>query len=161
MVAFKRVCQIGLMSLILSFGLGTIGHAQGFDTERRELASFLTRMYNNEPFEGVRVVKDYDNAYLLSVLSLDKSKYSNESTLNRVAGVKAMSEASRFFNGSNITSDIIIQTSENADGSSDSRVLENIKEHSIGYVKQLQQLTNFTASNGKQVFIFYKKLEKE
>ena len=149
------------MSFILSFAFSMTGYAQGFDTERRELASFLTRMYNNEPFEGVRVVKDYDNAYLLSVLSLDKTKYPNESTLNRVASVKAMSEASRFLNGSNITSEIIIHTTENADGSGDTWVLENIKERSVGYVKQLQQLTNFTASNGRQVFIFYKLLDKE
>ncbi|MBR3449964.1 MAG: hypothetical protein IKH24_03895 [Bacteroidales bacterium] len=133
--------------------------AQGFNADKKELSDFLTRMYKSEPFEGVRVVTDYENTYLLSVLSLDKSKYPNESVLNRVAGVKAMSEASRYFNGSSISSEMIIRTKEAPDGTSDTWILEDIREHSVGYVKQLEQLTNFTGSNGRQVFIFYKQIE--
>ena len=96
----------------------------------------------------------------LSVLALEKSKYTNESTMNRVASVKAMSQASRFFNGSNITSDIIIRTSEKSDGSSDTEIIENIKENSVGYVKQLEILTNFPAEDdGWQVFMYFKKLD--
>ena len=116
-------------------------------------------MYNNAPFEGVRVVEDYETYYLLSVLTLDKTKYSNESIMNRVASVKAMSQASRFFNGSNITSELIIRTSEKSDGSGDTDVIEKIKEHSVGYVKALEQLTNFPDKTGRQVFIFYKKID--
>lgn len=116
-------------------------------------------MYNNAPFEGVRVVEDYETYYLLSVLTLDKTKYSNESIMNRVASVKAMSQASRFFNGSNITSELIIRTSEKSDGSGDTEVIEKIKEHSVGYVKALEQLTNFPDKTGRQVFIFSKKID--
>ena len=159
MVIFRKFTSLVFIILFATLVIKTNVFAQGFDSQRKELASFLTRMYNNEPFEGVRVITDYDNAYLLSVLSIDKTKYTNESTLNRVASIKAMSEASRYFNGSNITSEIIIHTSENSDGSGDTWILENIKEHSVGYVKQLQQLTNFTASSGRQVFIFCKQLE--
>ncbi|MBR3441625.1 MAG: hypothetical protein IKH00_08205 [Bacteroidales bacterium] len=133
--------------------------AQSFNSENKELASFLTRMYNNEPFEGVRVVTDYDNTYLLSVITLDASKYPNQSVLNRVAGVKAMSEASRYFSGSNITSDMIISTTEKSNGENDITIIENIRENSNGYVKQLQQLSNFQDGNGRQVFLYYKKLE--
>lgn len=132
---------------------------QSYNSDKVAFTNFLVRMYNNEPFEGVRVVDDYDNAYLISVLALDKAKYKTESVLNRVASVKAMAQASRYFNGSNITQDMIIRTSEKSDGSSDTEIIENIRENSIGYVKALEQLTNFTREDGMQVFIFIKQLD--
>lgn len=148
-----------LASVILLLS-GLSAKAQSYNAERTALTNFLVRMYNNAPFEGVKVVDDYDNAYLLSVLSLDKSKYPNESAMNRVASVKAMSQASRFFNGSNITSEMIIRTSEKSDGSGDTEIIENIKENSVGYVKQLEMLTNFPAKqDGWQVFMYFKKLD--
>lgn len=150
-----RIVIIVLLSLP---GISAV--AQSYDAERTALTNFLVRMYNNAPFEGVRVVEDYEEAYLLSVLTLERSKYPNESTMNRVASVKAMSQASRFFNGSNITSDIIIRTSEKSDGSSDTEIIENIKENSIGYVRQLEMLTNFQAKDsGWQVFMYYMELD--
>lgn len=133
--------------------------AQSYNSEQKQLASFLTRMYKSEPFEGVRVVTDYNNTYLLSVISLDPQKYQNQSVLNRVASVKAMSEASRFFNGSLISSDLVIRMTEKPNGEQENVIIENINERSLGYVKQLQQLTNFPDGHGKQVFIYYKQLE--
>lgn len=134
--------------------------AQSYNQEKTALANFLVRMYENAPFDGVKAVEDYDNAYLMSVIKLDKDKYKTESALNRVASVKAMSQASRFFNGSNITEDMIMRTTENADGTSDIEIIENIREHSTGYVKQLEHLTNFPSSDGQQVFIFIAPLNK-
>ena len=128
--------------------------AQSYSSDKVAFTNFLVRMYNNAPFEGVRAVNDYDNAYLISVLALDKAKYKTESVLNRVASVKAMALASRYFNGSNITDDMIIHTTEKADGTSDTEIIEEIRENSIGYVKALEQLTNFTREDGLQVFIF-------
>lgn len=147
--------------LSLLFGLSVIcGFAQNYNQERTTLTNFLVRMYENAPFDGVKAVEDYDNAYLMSVVKLDKTKYKSESALNRVASVKAMSQASRFFNGSNITDDMIIRTTEKADGSSDTEIIENIRENSVGYVKQLEQLTNFAAPDGQHVFIFITPLNK-
>lgn len=133
--------------------------AQSYNSDKVSFTNFLVRMYNSAPFEGVRAVDDYDHAYLISVLALDKTKYKTESILNRVASVKAMAQASRYFNGSNITQDMIIRTSEKSDGSTDTEIIENIRENSIGYVKALEQLTNFTREDGMQVFIFIKELE--
>lgn len=155
----KRLIICGISCVITLFSCIPFSYAQGFNAEKKELSDFLTRMYKSEPFEGVRVVTDYDNAYLLSVLSLDRSKYSDESTMNRVAGVKAMSQVSRYFNGSSISSDLIIYTKEEADGTGGTWTEESIREHSIGYVKQLEQLTNFPAESRRQVFIFYKQLD--
>ena len=135
--------------------------SQSYNQEKTALTNFLVRMYENAPFDGVKAVEDYDNAYLMSVVKLDKTKYKTDAALNRVAQVKAMSQASRFFNGSDITDDIIILTTEKADGTSDTEIIENIREHSAGYVKQLEHLTNFSASDGQQVFIFITPLKQE
>lgn len=118
-------------------------------------------MYESAPFDGVRAVEDYDNAYLMSVVKLDKAKYKTEAALNRVASVKAMSQASRFFNGSSMTDDMVIRTMKNADGTSDTEITENIREHSAGYVKQLELLSSFPAGDGQQVFIFITPLTKQ
>lgn len=134
-------------------------HAQSYNSDRIAFTNFLVRMYNDAPFEGIRVVNDYDNAYLISVLALEKAKYKSESALNRVAAVKAMAQASRYFNGSNITQNMIIHIVERQDGKSDMEIIENIRENSVGYVKALEQLTNFTRKDGLQVFIFCTKLD--
>lgn len=137
----------------------TLGaYSQSYNTNNIALTNFLIRMYNNAPFEGVRVVDDYDNTFLISVLALDKAKYKTDAVMNRVASVKAMANASRYFNGSNITSDVIIRSTEKTDGKSDTEIIENIREHSVGYVKALEQLTNFTREDGMQVFVFIKKI---
>ena len=56
--------------------------AQSYNSDRVAFTNFLIRMYNNAPFEGVRAVNDYDDAYLISVLALDKEKYKTEAALN-------------------------------------------------------------------------------
>ena len=129
--------------------------AQGYNTEKTDLTNFLVRMYENAPFEGVRAVDDYEQQYLISVLTLEKAKYTNESVMFRVAGVKAMSQASRFFNGSSITSDLIIRTTEKSDGIGDTEMIETINEKSVGFVKSLELLTNFDIENGRIVFIYF------
>ena len=137
-----------------------LAYAQGYNSDRVAFTNFLVRMYNDAPFEGVRAVNDYDDAFLISVLALDKEKYKSESVLNRVASVKAMAQASRYFNGSNITQDMIIHTTEKSDGTSDTEIIENIRENSVGYVKALEQLTNFQRRDGQQVFIFITPLSR-
>ena len=146
----KKRLLVALLTMV-SLGL----NAQGYSSDKVALTNFLVRMYNNAPFEGVRAVNDYDNAYLISVLALEPAKYKdNESIINRVASVKAMAQASRFLNGSNITQDMIIHTTEKNDGTFDTEIIENIHENSVGYVKAMEQLTNFKRSDGKLIFIF-------
>lgn len=151
-----------MKKILFVFLLYTIGlHAQSYNSDRVAFTNFLVRMYTHAPFEGVRVVNDYNNAYLISVLALDKAKYKTEAILNRVASVKAMAQASRYLNGSTISQDIIIHTTEKKDGTSDTDIIENIRENSVGYVKALEQLTNFKREDGMQVFIFIVPLSKE
>ena len=149
--------------LLIMFFLGLFHtYGQSINMERTALANYLVRMYENQPFEGVRIVNDYTDTYLISVLSLDTKKYnSNESTMNRVASVKAVSQVSRFFNGSSISSELVINIRENGNNESTTEITEIIKEHSLGYVSAVELLTSFDTDLGKRVFIYIKKLEKE
>lgn len=134
--------------------------AQGYNSDIDALRKFITRMYTASPFEGVKLIEDYDNQYLLSVIVLDPAKYgNNNSTMTRVASVKAMSEASRFFNGSQITMDLVITTKDDGQSSITTEMLEEINEKSIGYVKALSLMTSFANEEGKHVFVYYKQME--
>lgn len=146
------------ITILLAF-LPLFLFAQDYNSEKVNLSNFLVRMYKNAPFD-IKVVKDYDNNYLVSAVILDPKKYGNqESTMLRVASVKAMSQASRYFNGSDISADLIISTTEHSDGTVATEMIEQIKEKSIGYVKQLEHLTNFDNEDGTRVFIYCKKME--
>lgn len=153
----KKIVFVALVIL-----MGGVSNAQSYNQEKTALTNFLIRMYENAPFEGVRAVDDYEQQYLISVLTLDPTKYGgNESAMFRVAGVKAMSQASRFFNGSNITSDLIIRTSEKSDGTADTEMIETIKENSVGFVRALELLTNFALDNGRMVFVYFTPIKNQ
>lgn len=148
-----------LLGLLISFVNET--NAQGYDQERIQLAKFIERMYNNAPFDGCRIVDDYDNSYLLSVVALDKSKYKTPQIMNRVAEVKSQRNAGEFFNGSQSYTEMTIKTPKGEEHESDmTEVYELIRVNSIGYVKQMQLLTSFEDAAGMQVFVYYKKLKK-
>ena len=150
---------IALVGFIAIFP--AIMSAQSYNTEHTALVRFLTRMYNSAPFEGVKAVNDYDNNYLISVVVLDPAKYGgNESTMSRVASVKAMSQASRFFSGSKITADLVIKTTEDSEGESFTEMIETINENSIGFVKALEELTNFDNEESRKVYIFITDIKK-
>lgn len=150
-----------IINLLVLLFLSICSYGQSYNTSNVALANYLTRMYKAEPFEGVKVADDYDNHYLISVVALDSNKYANNSAMARVASVKAMSQASRFLNGASITSDMFIRTSEKSDGSGDTEIIENIHEHSVGYVNALALLTNFVReTDGWNVFIYFKKIDR-
>lgn len=146
---------------ILFIGMTTNIFAQGYDQERIQLANFIERMYNNAPFDGCRIVDDYDNSYLLSVVALDKSKYKTPQIMNRVADVKSQRNAGEFFNGSQSYTEMTIKTPKGEEHESDmAEVYEIIRTNSIGYVRQMQLLTSFEDSIGMMVFVYYKKVDK-
>lgn len=145
------------MSFIL---IAVFGVAQGFNNDKVELGFFVERMYRNEPFEGVKVMKDYENTYILSVVMLKPANYSTVTEMNRVAMIKGQRQVSTFFNGSSITSDVVITTTGNpVDSTSVTSITETIRERSLGYVTQLELLTSFNVENNSyRVFVFYKQL---
>lgn len=134
--------------------------AQGYDQDRIQLAKFIERMYNNAPFDGCRIVDDYDNSYFLSVVTLDKSKYKTPQIMNRVADVKSQRNAGEFFNGSQSYTEMTIKTPKGEEHESDmTEVYELIRVNSIGYVRQMQLLTSFEDTNGMMVYVYYKKVD--
>lgn len=140
----------------------TFVYAQSFDQERIALSKFIERMFNNSPFEGCRIVDDYDNSYLLSVVELDKSKYKTTSIMNRVAQVKSQRNAGEFFNGTQSYSEITIRTpkSEGKGGKEMAETYEIIRTNSTGFVQQLALLSQFESKTGTAVFVFYKKVNQ-
>lgn len=151
--------------LLLFIGCTFSSYGQGFNDDKTAFSNFLKRMYNSSPFEGVKLVEDYDNEYIISVLSLEKGTKSF-SILSRVAQVKAQRQVSTFFNGSTITAEFIIKTTEEKADSSEVQTtvetIEKIKENSVGFVNGLELLTNFDIEEGKRMlFIYIKKIEEE
>ncbi|MEI7509600.1 MAG: hypothetical protein WCJ62_09070 [Flavobacterium sp.] len=145
----------------------SISFAQGYNEEKTSMTNFLKRMYVAAPFEGVKVVEDYDNKYFISVISLETAKYTSQSIMMRVAQVKAQSQANTFFNGSTISSDMVIKTTEekqkdSANTKTTLETIETIRENSIGFVKAMELLTNFEIEDGKRIlFIYFKELKNE
>lgn len=139
--------------------------AQSFNEDKTAFSNFIKRMYTSSPFEGVKIVDDYSNQYLISVISLDKAKYTDPSTMNRVAQVKAQSQANTFINGASISMDMVIKTTETTDSTSNTNTIvetvESIKQNSSGFTQGLELLTNFDNSDGKRmVFIYMRELKK-
>lgn len=139
--------------------------AQSINDEKVSFANFIKRMYTSKPFEGVKIVEDYDHQYLISVISLEKAKFTNESIMNRVAQVKAQSQASNFLNGATISMDMLITTRESRDSMNKSKTIietvEQIKQNSSGFTQGLELLTNFdNIDNLKMVFIYSKEIKK-
>jgi len=139
--------------------------AQSINEGKVSLSNFVKRMYFSKPFEGVKIVEDYDHQHLISVISLEKAKYTNESIMNRVAQVKAQSQASTFLNGATISMDMVITTKESKDSMNNIKTIvetvEQIKQNSVGFSQGLELLINFdNDDNRKMIFIYIRELKK-
>jgi len=153
-----------LLSILFIFCLLGNLNAQSFNDDKISLSNFMKRMYTSKPFEGVKIIDDYDHDYLVSIISLDKTKYTNESIMNRVAQVKAQSQASTFLNGATISMDMVITTIEKKDSQNNVNTIvetvEQIKQNSAGFSQGLELLTNFDNSeNSRMVFIYFREIK--
>jgi hypothetical protein len=151
-----------LTLLILSFSKL---YSQSYNSEKIALTNFITRTYNSQPWSGVRVFLDYENKYLISLVELNPANYNSENSMIRVAEIKSRSQANQFLNGSYITSETIVLTSDsisNKNLSSLEDIKEVIKETSIGYISTLELISTFIseANVNRKVFIYLKLLEK-
>lgn len=152
--------------LLISLAFSLSAKAQSFNEDKTAFSNFIKRMYTATPFEGVKIVDDYDHQYLISVISLEKVKYTSESIMNRVAQVKAQSQASTFLNGATISMDMVITTKETKDSTNNEKTIvetvEQIKQSSDGFSQGLELLTNFDNTNSlRMVFIYIRELQKQ
>jgi len=151
-----------LLLLSILFCLSVKG--QSINNEKTSLGNFLKRMYAATSFEGVKIVDDYNHQYLISVISLEKAKYTSESTMNRVAQVKAQSQASTFLNGANISMDMVITTKESKDSANNVTTIvesvEQIRQNSVGFSQGLELLSVFPNGDDKRMVFIYGRVIK-
>ena len=149
-----------LAVLLFPLLMGILCFAQSYDQERTALKNFLVRMYKAEPFEGVKVVSDYENNYLLSVVLVKPS--ASESANNRIAQVKSQRQVSQYLNGVVSTeSETIIRTTEKVkEEKTIEEVTDIIREHSIGFSKAMEVLTVIDTNNNQKCYMFYRKVEE-
>jgi hypothetical protein len=148
-----------LIILFIILIKSTIALGQSFNEDKTAFSNFVKRMYSSKPFEGVKIIDDYDHQYLVSVISLEKAKYTSESTMNRVAQVKAQAQANTFLNGSTISMDMVITTRETKDSTNKTTTIvetvEQIKQNSMGFLQGLELLTNFDNSDAQRMVFIY------
>ncbi|MGN0047812.1 MAG: hypothetical protein ACI37U_02795 [Bacteroides sp.] len=152
----KKIVVLCLLTIVALAGAS----AQSYNQERMALENFLVRMYRNAPFEGVKIVSDYQHNYLLSVVLVKKS--ASESNMNRVAQLKSSRQVSQYLNGVISTeSETIIRTTEEV---KEERTIEEItdiiKENSIGFTKAMEILKSFDANDKEKCYMFFRKVEE-
>ena len=152
--------KIKTIILLISLIIGAQVFAQGFDQERTALRNFLVRMYKANPFEGVKIVSDYDNNYVLSVVLVKCG--TSESAMNRIAQVKSQRQVSQYLNGVVTTeSETIIRTTEKVkENKSIEEITDIIREHSIGFTKAMEVLTVIDAKDNQKCYMFYRRVEE-
>jgi hypothetical protein len=133
--------------------------AQSFNEDKTSFVNFVKRMYSSSPFEGVKIVEGYDKDVMISVVTIEATKYPSESIRNRVAQVKAQEKASTFVNGAQISLDVIISTKETTDGNNQvtkvTESMERIRQSSTGFSQGLELLITFENNDKtKVVYIF-------
>ena len=150
-----------ILIIVLGMILGVNAYSQSYDQERTALKNFLVRLYKAEPFEGVKVVSDYDNNYLLSVVLVANNGQS-ESTRNRIAHVKSHRQVSQYLGGLVTSqSETIIRTTEKVkEGKNIEEITDIIRENSIGFTKAMEVLTVIDAQNNQKCYMFYRKVEE-
>lgn len=156
MICMRKLRIIIIFSLVLYF-LPT--GAQTINMEKTILTNYLVRMYEDAPFDGARIVKDGEQVSLISVVRITKSKYnSNNSVMDRIATIKAQSQASQLLNGTQITLDMIINMDE--DVAAGEELIEVVTAKSVGHINSLELLTSFEElkDNNIKAYIFYKEM---
>jgi hypothetical protein len=139
-------------------------YAQSFNEDKTAFTNYVKRMYASAPFDGVKIIEDYDHQYLVSVIGIDKAKYTDPSVMNRVAQVKAQSQVNTYLNGASIDMNTIIRTTETTENNQTKSItesIEQIKQNSTGFSQGLELLTNFENSDSKKmVYVYMREIKK-
>ena len=150
-----------LFFFLFAITLAVNSYSQSYNLEKVALTNFLVRMYKAEPFEGVKVVSDYDNNYLLSVVLVANNGQS-EIARNRIAQVKSQRQVSQYLGGLvQVSSETIIRTTEKVkEEKTVEEITDIIKENSIGFTKAMEVLTVIDTPNKQKCYMFYRKVEE-
>lgn len=150
-----------LFFFLFAITLAVNSYSQGYNQEKVALTNFLVRMYKAEPFEGVKIVSDYDNNYLLSVVLVANNGQS-EIARNRIAQVKSQRQVSQYLGGLvQVSSETIIRTTDKVkEEKTVEEITDIIKENSIGFTKAMEVLTVIDTPNKQKCYMFYRKAEE-
>jgi hypothetical protein len=140
-------------------------HSQDNGGSKVSVGNFVRRMYNAQPFDGVKILQTQDGLdYMVSVVALKKDPNRASNIESRIASVKAKAFASQYVNGSNISSEVVVVTTEEKTKDSvvtKSKMQEIIKESSMGFTEGMELLINFESNDSKQVvYVYYREIKK-
>ena len=140
-----------------------ISFSQVSNETKDALEKEMIALFNKSPFEGVKILQDSGDSYLLSVSIQTNTSHKTSSSKNRVASVMARRNAMVFMNGSTVTSEQIIKTNETITMNSVSyyeEFIDRISESSSGFIDGMEVLTTFDFNQGKEyAYIIFRKLE--
>jgi len=153
-----------ILLFVVLHGIASINICCGqqISSDKISLSNFMQRYYESQPFEGVKILEDYENKYLISLIVMEFPLDSNTNKTNRIAAIKARKNASIFINGSIISSsDVIFKNkSSNNDTIRETIITQTIKETSNGFIDGIELLTNFKdLMTGSLVFVYYRKMD--
>lgn len=136
------------------------GYSQSINTEKTAFINFLKRQYEQEKYEGIKLVEDYDKTYIISVVSLSNKTYPSSSIMFRIAKVTATQQIGAYIDGTQISSDLLIRSAESGDSTKVEKV-EIIRERSNSFTKNVELLAHFYRKDrtDEVVFIYGKEIE--
>lgn len=140
------------ITILLSVYINFI-YAQSINTEKIAFINFLKRQYEQERYEGVKLIENYDKTYIICILSLSSKMYPSSNTMFRVAKVKATQQIGAYVDGTKISSDLLIRSTE-SDDSVKVETLEIIREHSNSFIQNVELLTHFYRKDKADITVF-------
>ena len=157
----KFIIHNMLLSFLMALPMGM--EAQTYNEDRVALSNYLQRQYENEQYEGARIVDDYEACYVVTAVALDPEKYESEQAMKRVSQVKGQRAISEFINGSTIATATVFKTEhcEQAGGGKGNDVVKAVtktRQQSIGTVRNVELYASFKFK-GNYVSIYALKME--
>ena len=72
----KQRLNLNCLKLFLGLMIFSINtYSQSFNNEKNIFINFLKRQYEQEGYEGIKLIEDYEKNYIISILSLNKKIY--------------------------------------------------------------------------------------
>ena len=147
--------------MIVSTSFNITIYSQSFNIEKNVFINFLKRQYEQEGYEGIKLIEDYEKNYIISILSLNKKTYSSSSTMFRVAKVKATQQIGAYISGTQVSSELLIRIVDDDRDSIRVEKMEVIIEQSQSFVREVEFLTSFPKKDTENevVFIYGKEIK--
>ena len=140
-------------------------YSQDFGGSKVGISSFVRRMYNTQSFDGVKILQTQEGLdYMISAVQIKKDVSRPANLESRIASIKAKSYASQYVNGSEVSSEVIIVSTETKVKDSvikKTDIQEILKESSKGFAEGMELLNKFESNDNRfVVYIYFKEIKK-